>query len=59
MLRYLEAHKLKPGIEVKLVELAPFRGPVTLEQGGKRLAISFDLAAALLAQPIEAPQQAV
>jgi hypothetical protein len=31
VLRYLSQLKLMPGREVRLVELAPFYGPVTLE----------------------------
>ena len=44
VLRYLDAHGLVPGSEIELVEVAPLSGPLTLESGGRTLAVSFELA---------------
>jgi DtxR family transcriptional regulator, Mn-dependent transcriptional regulator len=44
VLRYLAEHKLVPGETVKLIAIAPFNGPVTLEKNGEQLAISLELA---------------
>jgi DtxR family transcriptional regulator, Mn-dependent transcriptional regulator len=44
VLRYLAEHNLVPGETVKVVAVAPFNGPVTLEKDNERLAISLELA---------------
>ncbi len=44
VLRYLAEHKLIPGEAVKVVAIAPFNGPVTLQKDNKDLAISLELA---------------
>ncbi len=44
MLRYLGEVGLRPGARVRVVEKAPLGGPVTVEAGGKRFAISLELA---------------
>lgn len=47
VLRYLSDLGLVPGRSVQLEERAPFGGPLTLQLGGKRRAISRELAAAV------------
>ena len=44
MLRYLGEVGLRPGAELSIVDKAPLGGPVTIEIGGKRHAISLELA---------------
>jgi len=43
-LRYMVSLGLLPGARVKVLERAPFRGPITLQVGAKRCAIDPDLA---------------
>ncbi|MGL4609908.1 MAG: metal-dependent transcriptional regulator [Trueperaceae bacterium] len=50
MLRYLAEHKLIPGETAKVVMVAPFGGPVTLEKNQEQLAISLELAQQILGQ---------
>jgi DtxR family Mn-dependent transcriptional regulator len=44
ILRYLDQIGLRPGVNVHIVEKAPLGGPVTIEIGGNRHAISLELA---------------
>lgn len=44
MLRYLGEIGLRPGAQVRILEKAPLGGPVTIEIGGQRHAISLELA---------------
>jgi DtxR family transcriptional regulator, Mn-dependent transcriptional regulator len=44
VLRYLAEHKLVPGETLKVVKIAPFDGPVTLEKNQEHIAISLELA---------------
>jgi DtxR family transcriptional regulator, Mn-dependent transcriptional regulator len=44
VLRYLAEHKLVPGETLKVVKIAPFDGPVTLEKNQEQIAISLELA---------------
>jgi DtxR family Mn-dependent transcriptional regulator len=44
MLRYLGDVGLRPGVEVQILEKAPLGGPVTVDIGGTRHAISLELA---------------
>jgi DtxR family transcriptional regulator, Mn-dependent transcriptional regulator len=44
VLRYLAEHELTPGEIVKVIMIAPFGGPVTLEKNHEQLAISLELA---------------
>jgi DtxR family Mn-dependent transcriptional regulator len=47
LLRYLEKIGLIPGVKVKLVEKAPFKGPITLDVEGKTQIIGHDVAEAI------------
>lgn len=47
LLRYLEKIGLIPGVRIKLVEKAPFKGPITLDVEGKTLIIGHDVADAI------------
>lgn len=47
LLRYLEKIGLIPGVRVKLVEKAPFKGPLTLDVEGKTQIIGHDVAEAI------------
>lgn len=51
MLRYLGDIGLRPGAHVRVVGKAPLGGPVTVETGGQRTAISLELARMLLVTP--------
>jgi DtxR family transcriptional regulator, Mn-dependent transcriptional regulator len=53
VLRYLAEHKLIPGEAVKVVSVAPFNGPVTLEKDGQNMAISLELAQQIHGQLVE------
>jgi len=44
LLRYLARLALVPGQPVKLIDAAPFKGPLTLRVNGRKTAISFELA---------------
>jgi DtxR family Mn-dependent transcriptional regulator len=44
ILRYLAEIGLRPGVEITLVQKAPLGGPLTIAVGGKRHAISLELA---------------
>ena len=44
ILRYLGEIGLRPGVEVRLVQRAPLGGPLTIDVGGARHAISLELA---------------
>jgi DtxR family Mn-dependent transcriptional regulator len=44
ILRYLDEIGLRPGVNVHVVGKAPLGGPITVELGGKRHAISLELA---------------
>ncbi len=48
MLRYLGEIGLRPGTNVRIAEKAPLGGPVTIEVGGRRIAISLELARMVL-----------
>jgi DtxR family transcriptional regulator, Mn-dependent transcriptional regulator len=52
VLRYLAEHKLIPGETVRVVAIAPFNGPVTLQKNGEDLAISLELAQQIHGQAI-------
>lgn len=47
LLRYLEKIGLIPGVRIKLVEKAPFKGPITLDVEGKTQIIGHDVADAI------------
>ena len=47
-LRYMVSLGLLPGARVKVVERAPFRGPITLQVGNRKCAIDPDLAELVL-----------
>jgi DtxR family transcriptional regulator, Mn-dependent transcriptional regulator len=55
VLRYLAGHGLVPGAEVRVVERAPFDGPITLARPGAAdeapVALAFALAEAIQAEP--------
>ena len=44
ILRYLGQVGLRPGARLDVVEKAPLGGPITIEVGGERHAISLELA---------------
>ncbi len=50
LLRYLARLGLVPGAEIGVTEVAPFRGPLTVEVGGQTHAISRDLALLILVE---------
>jgi DtxR family Mn-dependent transcriptional regulator len=52
LLRYLADLALLPGAEVRLVERAPFGGPLTLEVAGARPAVGPAVAAQVLVEPL-------
>ncbi|MHB8621004.1 MAG: metal-dependent transcriptional regulator [Chloroflexota bacterium] len=47
LMAYIEDHGLKPGARVRLIEQAPFDGPLTLEIKGERYAIGAPVADAI------------
>jgi len=51
ILRYLGEIGLRPGAELMLVEKAPLGGPVTIELGERRYAISLELARSIMVLP--------
>jgi DtxR family transcriptional regulator, Mn-dependent transcriptional regulator len=53
LLRYLGDVGLRPGARVRILEKAALGGPVTVEIGGKSVAISLELARMVLAAPAE------
>ena len=55
LLRYLAEIALQPGVEVELVERAPFDGPLTLRIGGNQLMVGPSLAGQVLVEAIERP----
>lgn len=55
VLRYFSEHNLIPGATVTIVDRAPFNGPLTLEQRGRRIAIAFELAQGIQARPAPLP----
>ncbi len=52
LLAYLGSLGLYPGTHVRLLEVAPFRGPVMVEVGTARYAIGRDVAAAIIVTPV-------
>jgi DtxR family transcriptional regulator, Mn-dependent transcriptional regulator len=57
VLRYLAEHNLIPRESVKVITIAPFGGPVTLEKDGRNLAISLELAQQIHGQIAEGKEQ--
>ena len=53
MLRYLEKLGLVPGATVRVQEVAPFDGPLTLEVDGKEAIIGFNAAGAVLVEVLD------
>lgn len=51
LLLYLEQRGLVPGAVVRVVEVAPFKGPIVLLVGGATVPVGRDLAAMLWASP--------
>jgi DtxR family Mn-dependent transcriptional regulator len=51
LLRYLDQLEVKPGCTVRVIERAPFGGPITLEIGGHQRLIGPALAARLFVRP--------
>lgn len=52
VLKYLSEHGLVPGTTITILEKAPFEGPITVEMSGETIALSRDLAQAILAQDV-------
>lgn len=50
MLRYLADLGLVPGIEIEVLELAPFEGPLTLKVEGERIIVGYKVASAVLVE---------
>jgi DtxR family Mn-dependent transcriptional regulator len=48
LLRYLGDLNLYPGTEIKLLERAPFEGPLTLEIGGRQRSLGYQAAKSIL-----------
>jgi DtxR family transcriptional regulator, Mn-dependent transcriptional regulator len=44
LLRYLETKGLIPGIELEVIEKAPFKGPVTVKVDGEKQVIGYEVA---------------
>lgn len=44
VLRYLDGHGLVPGSEIVITDIAPLAGPLTLENEGHAVAVSYELA---------------
>ncbi len=44
LLRYLEEIGLIPGIEVEVIDIAPFKGPITLKLEGKKQIVGYEVA---------------
>jgi len=57
ILRYLATVGLRPGAHVTVFEKAPLGGPLTVGVGGKRHAISLELARMITVLPETAPSQ--
>jgi DtxR family Mn-dependent transcriptional regulator len=51
ILGYLGELGLRPGVEAKVVDVAPFQGPLTIEVGGIRTAIAREVAKLVTVQP--------
>lgn len=52
ILGYLGELGLRPGAEAKVVAVAPFQGPLTIEVGGTRTAIAREIARLVTVQPV-------
>lgn len=53
LLCYLADLGLKPGVRVKVLEAAPFEGPITVEVGGQQKILGYKAARALFVTPLE------
>lgn len=51
ILRYFETLGLTPGATVKLIEKAPFKGPLTIQVGGRSYALDRELAMCIHVKP--------
>jgi DtxR family Mn-dependent transcriptional regulator len=57
LLRYLGSLGLVPGVRLKIIETAPFDGPITVELDDKTLIIGFKVADSILIRPVDATQE--
>ena len=55
ILGYLGELGLRPGVRARVVEAAPFQGPLTVEVGGVRTAIAREIARLVTVEPVSAP----
>lgn len=53
LLRYLAELGLVPGVEVRVVEVAPFQGPLTIEVNGERKVVGQKVSASLLVEVLD------
>ena len=53
LLRYLASLDLRPGVQVRILEHEPFRGPITLLADGHQRVIGHEVAGQLLCRPLE------
>lgn len=53
LLRYLGALDLRPGVQVRVLEREPFRGPITVEAEGRQRVIGHEVAGQVLCLPME------
>jgi DtxR family Mn-dependent transcriptional regulator len=51
--RYLEERGILPGVELKIVDEAPYNGPYSVEIEGKEIALGREISARILVNPIE------
>ncbi|MCA9972842.1 MAG: metal-dependent transcriptional regulator [Anaerolineales bacterium] len=58
MLRYLADLALLPGAVIRIVEVAPFDGPITFELAGKQRVIGFTVASSVLVTAVARPPDA-
>jgi DtxR family Mn-dependent transcriptional regulator len=52
ILSYLGDLGLKPGAKTRVLEVAPFQGPLTVEVGGNRTAIAHEIARLVTVEPL-------
>lgn len=51
VLKYLQDRNILPGSEITLLEAAPLQGPLTIEVGGKEVALGLQIADFVLVRP--------
>lgn len=51
--RYLEDHDILPGVALKIIDEAPYNGPLTVSLDGKEIALGREISARILVLPID------